>query len=181
MTAMNGQAARATPRETWDRVARQIGEVEAARRCADMLVAHDPAQVRDTLELIGAAEKMFGHRPWKPYWVRSWGARGLLYVWSDDCTSAVVQGLSDEHWRPAEMCVKVSARREIGEAGPGIAALAGHDLPRMRQTVARALGIVGDTEHVDVVRRLSDDPDRSVRAAAVRAIARLSERLDQGF
>ena len=55
---------------------------------------------------------------WKDYWVRTWGARGLLYVWDDSAAPAVVAGLDDEHWRPAEMCLKVSTKREIGEAGP---------------------------------------------------------------
>ena len=58
---------------------------------------------------------------WKDYWVRTWGARGLLYVWDDSAAPAVVAGLDDEHWRPAEMCLKVSTKREIGEAGPGAA------------------------------------------------------------
>ena len=33
-------------------------------------------------------------------------------------TGAVVAGLADEHWRPAEMCLKVCDQRELGEAGP---------------------------------------------------------------
>ena len=61
---------------------------------------------------------------WKDYWVRTWGARGLLYVWDDSAAPAVVAGLDDEHWRPAEMCLKVSTKRELGEAGPRAAVLA---------------------------------------------------------
>ncbi len=159
-------------------MAAHFGEVETAHRCAALLRATDPADERETLELIGAAGAVLDGGRWKPYWARSWGARGLLYVWADDCAADVVAGLTDEHWRPAEMCVKVSAAREIGEAGPGVAALAGHDLPRVRQAAARALGIVGDTEHVDVVRRLLTDPEPAVRAAAERALARLADRLD---
>ena len=46
--------------------------------------------------------------------MRTWGARGLLHVWADSATDAVVRGLADEHWRPAEMCLKVAARHERG-------------------------------------------------------------------
>ena len=76
------------------------------------------------------------------------------------------------------MCVKVCARRRIGTRGPGVAALAGNELPRVRSAVARALGLIGDTEHEAVVRRLLDDPDRSVRGTAEPALARMTARLD---
>jgi HEAT repeats len=114
---------------------------------------------------------------WKDYWVRTWGARGLLYCWDDAATDAVVAGLADEHYRPAEMCLKVSARYDVAGAGPGAAALAAHDLPRVRAAAARALAVVGDTEHVAVVETLLDDEDTAVRAAAARALAAMSKRL----
>ena len=71
---------------------------------------------------------------WKDYWVRTWGARGLLYVWDDSAAPAVVAGLDDEHWRPAEMCLKVSTKRELGEAGPRAA------VPRRRRRAAPGPG-----------------------------------------
>jgi HEAT repeat protein len=116
---------------------------------------------------------------WKDYWVRTWGARGLLYVWDDSASQAVVAGLEDEHWRPAEMCLKVSTKREIGEAGPGAARLAvTGELPRVRVQALRTLGVVGDTEHVEVVRAALEDPDASVRRQAGRAMSALAARLD---
>ena len=115
---------------------------------------------------------------WKDYWVRTWGARGLLYVWDDVATHAVVCGLGDEHWRPAEMCLKVSTRRELGQAGPGACALLGHPLPRVRGQALRTLGAAGDTEHVAAVRRALDDEHPDVRRHAARALERMSARLD---
>jgi hypothetical protein len=116
---------------------------------------------------------------WKDYWVRTWGARGLLYVWHDLAAPAVVSGLDDEHWRPAEMCLKVSTKRELGEAGPRAAVLAVEgELPRVRVQALRTLGAVGDTEHVDVVRDLLDDEDQAVRRRAARSLTQLAERLD---
>jgi hypothetical protein len=162
------------------RLARDVGEPEAARRCAAMLLAESPTDVADTLRWLGgtAPQTLLPNSSWKPYWVRVWGARGLLYVWHDSCVVAVVQGLGDEHWRVAEMCLKVCAQREIGAGGPGVAALADSELPRVRSAVARALGLIGDTEHAAVVRHLLDDPDRAVQAAAETALTRMTERLD---
>ena len=117
------------------------------------------------------------HR-WPDHWVRTWGARGLLHVWSEDATGPVVAGLADEHWRPAEMCLKVSTRRELGQAGPGAYALLGHPLPRVRGQALRTLGAAGDTEHVAAVRRALDDPHPDVRRHAGRALERMSARLD---
>jgi hypothetical protein len=115
---------------------------------------------------------------WGDYWVRTWGARGLLHVWDDSATAAVVAGLGDEHWRPAEMCLKVTARHEVAGAGDGAAALAGHELPRVRAQAMRALAAVGDTEHLDAVRGRLDDQDPDVRRQAARALEQLSARLD---
>lgn len=119
-------------------------------------------------------------RRWADLWVRSWGARGLLHVWDERASDAVVAGLGDAEWRPAEMCLKVTARHEVAGAGDGVARLAGHELPRVRAQVMRALGAVGDTEHVDVVRERLDDEHADVRRAAARALERLAARLDLG-
>jgi hypothetical protein len=116
---------------------------------------------------------------WKDYWVRTWGARGLLYVWDDSAARAVVAGLDDEHWRPAEMCLKVSTKRELAESGPRAAELALEgELPRVRAQALRTLGAVGDTEHVDVVRDLLDDGEPAVRRQAARALQAMAKRLD---
>ena len=115
---------------------------------------------------------------WEDHWVRTWGARGLLHVWDDAASPAVVSGLGDPHWRPAEMCLKVAARHTVAGAGDGAAALAAHPLPRVRAQAMRALAATGDTEHVDAVRDRLDDEDEQVRRQAARALDRLTVRLD---
>ena len=111
---------------------------------------------------------------WKDYWVRTWGARGLLHCWDDSATAAVVAGLGDAHYRPAEMCLKVAAKHDVAGAGPGAAALVGHGLPRVRGNALRTLGFVGDTEHVEAVLGALDDPDEGVRRQAARAYERMA-------
>lgn len=115
---------------------------------------------------------------WPDHWVRTWGARGLLHVWDDAATDAVVAGLGDEHWRPAEMCLKVACRHQVGGSADGAVALATHELPRVRSQAMRTLGACGDTEHVDAVRDRLHDPHEDVRRQAHRALERLAARLD---
>lgn len=112
------------------------------------------------------------------YWWQTWGARGLLYAWRPSAAAFVIRGLDDEHWRPAEMCLKVSAARELAEAADRAVALAGHDLPRVRAAAVRLLGRAGDTEHVTAVRSALEDPDSQVRRAAGLALERMVARLD---
>jgi HEAT repeat protein len=76
------------------------------------------------------------------------------------------------------MCLKVAARHELAEAAEGTLPLAGHDLPRVRAHAVRLLGIVGDTDHVAVVRSALEDPHPDVRRAAGLALERMVVRLD---
>ncbi|HEY3528596.1 MAG TPA: HEAT repeat domain-containing protein [Nocardioides sp.] len=173
-------------------VARLIQELDAfvGRRrfvevCVDLLDGADrTAYVPELRYLTGfdwsEGAPAYDVGVWKAYWVRTWGARGLLYCWDDEATRAVVAGLGDEHYRPAEMCLKVAAKHDVAGSGPGAAALTRHELPRVRANAARALGVVGDTEHVADVRALLDDPEEWVREHAARAYGRMSRRLDLG-
>lgn len=78
-------------------------------------------------------------------WGRVWGARGLLYAWAPTAAPAVVSGLDDPAWRVREMCAKVVRLRELPDAADRLFELA-----------------------------LNDEVPR-VRAAAVRALARVGE------
>jgi hypothetical protein len=164
-------------------LAGHLGQPAVVSLCVELLEGADAQQhLPEIAYLTGIA---FGTEPgerdlaeWADYWPRSWGARGLLYVWDDSATDAVVAGLGDEHWRPAEMCLKVVARHEVGGAGDGAAALSTHELPRVRAQALRALAVAGDTEHVDAVRARLDDEHEDVRRQAARALTRMSRRLD---
>ena len=162
-------------------LAARLGVPRFVALCTDLMGGADREEyVAELGALTGhqPPERVLDRESWADYWPRTWGARGLLHVWDDSATPAVVAGLADEHWRPAEMCLKVTAKHEVAGAGDGAAALADHELPRVRAQAMRALAVVGDTEHAAAVRRHLDDPDQAVRAQAARAWQALSTRLD---
>lgn len=168
-----------SPRDLVLQLGDRVGAEQAAAWCADLLDGADVRRYVAVLPYLGSncATAAFDAR-WHDYWHRTWGARGLLYVWSPSAARVVVSHLSDDHWRPAEMCLKVATRRELGEAGPQAASLMSSDLPRVRAAASRCLGVVGDTEHVSAVEAALDDESTEVRRAAVRALERLELRLD---
>lgn len=160
-------------------LAHLLGEAEAVDLCVDLLAGAAPAEHADALPyLAGSPAYAVLDGSWRGYWARTWGARGLLYVWRDSAAGAVVAGLDDEHWRPAEMCLKVAAARELGVASDGAVRLSRHELPRVRACALRVLGRAGDTEHVAVVRAGLDDEHGDVRRAAALALERMVGRLD---
>ncbi len=168
-----------TPRDLVTELGERVGEATAAGWCADLLAGGDPHDYVGMLAYLGKNCATAAFDPgWHDYWNRTWGGRGLLYVWAPSAASVVVDGLADEHWRPAEMCLKVATKRDIGEAGPGAVPLASAELPRVRLNAIRCLGAVGDTEHVAVVDTALDDEDADVRRAAARALTDMSKRLD---
>ncbi|MGA8255129.1 MAG: HEAT repeat domain-containing protein [Nocardioides sp.] len=164
-------------------LAEQLGQPAFTSMCVDLLGGAPRERYLDELPgLTGHSwapgDSVRDPGTWGDYWVRSWGARGLLHVWHDSATRAIVLGLDDEHYRPAEMCLKVAARHDVAGTGDGAARLATHELPRVRAQAARCLAVVGDTEHGPVVEALLDDTDPLVRQHASRAWKLLRERLD---
>jgi hypothetical protein len=171
---------RPTPRELLSLLESHVGTHRAALLCAEVLAADDPHEHPETVLFLGGEagrSLLEDGTSWKPYWARVWGARGLLYVWAEEAAPVVLDGLDDPHWRVAEMCLKVSTRREL-PCGDAAVRLSAHELPRVRANAARALGACGDTEHLDALRDLVDDDSEEVRRVAARAVVRLEERLD---
>lgn len=73
------------------------------------------------------------------YWFRTWGARGLLYVWDDSALAAIVAATSDDHWRVREMAAKVVARHQLDDALPEVVRLREDQVPRVRAAADRAV------------------------------------------
>jgi HEAT repeats len=161
-------------------LAERLGRARFLMVCTDLMAgAERERYVEELCGLSGhSAERVLDRDSWHDHWLRTWGARGLLHVWDDAATAAVLRGLADEHWRPAEMCLKVTAKHEVAGTGDGAAALTVHELPRVRAQAVRALAVVGDREHVAAVRDCLDDDDADVRHRAGRALEALERRLD---
>jgi HEAT repeat protein len=75
----------------------------------------------------------------KPYWLRVWGARGLLWAYDDVAEAALITALGDEHWRVREMACKVVARHEVGAAFDAVSLQREDEIARVRAAAARAL------------------------------------------
>ncbi len=164
-------------------LADRLGAPQLVAVCTDLLGgAERETYVEELRSLTGHAwlpgDLVFDRTSWPDHWVRTWGARGLLHVWDDSATSPILSGLADEHWRPAEMCLKVTARHEVAGTGDAASQLLAHQLPRVRRQALRALAVVGDTEHVQLVRELVEDGEEKVRRQAERALQQMAERLD---
>jgi hypothetical protein len=135
-------------RSHWGLTPRQSVEIECARRSTAQVVTGCVAllQCQDLDDdFILALGGPGGHRVLddgpeqrNQYWRRVWGARGLLYAWTDEAEGAVVAALADEHWRVREMAAKVVAKRGIGGALDAVTALRGDPVPRVRAAAERA-------------------------------------------
>jgi hypothetical protein len=73
------------------------------------------------------------------YWLRVWGARGLLWAWDDAATDAISAALGDESWRVREMALKVIARNRLDNLLTRVAELQDDSVPRVRSAASRAL------------------------------------------
>lgn len=139
------------PRSRWGLTPRQSIEQECVRRgqdavvagCARLIVAEeaDPGLLV-ALGGPGAEKFLDGRTHQDTYWLRVWGARGLLWAWDDTALDAVKVALVDEAWRVREMAVKVVARNLLGDLLPEVAELRADPVPRVRAAATRAVAVL---------------------------------------
>ena len=157
-----------------------VGADVVADWCAGLVRGADPMDcAAPPLEWLGGQQAPAYTSGVNAYWPRVWGARGLLHAFRPQAAPAVVAGLSDDHWRVREMCAKVARAHEVGAAAAELHRCCADEVPRVRAAAVRGLAQVGEAEDADAVRGCLDDPDRAVVAAAERALADLSRRLDR--
>jgi hypothetical protein len=145
-----------TARSRWGVTPRRSIEAECARRGRGAVVAGcialvgggdaDPALVR-SLGGPGADVFLDGSPRDDTYWLRVWGARGLLWALNDETADgatvgAVRRALGDEHWRVREMALRVVARHELGDALPAVVELREDPVPRVRTAAARTVAVL---------------------------------------
>ncbi len=140
----------------WGLTPRQSIEAECARRGREAVVAGcvalvggddaDPALVR-ALGGPGADAFLDGSTRADGYWLRVWGARGLLWAvdaehLTSDVVDSVRRGLDDDSWRVREMALKVVARHKIGDVLPAVVELREDPVPRVRTAAARTVTVL---------------------------------------
>jgi hypothetical protein len=114
------------------------------------------------------------------YWPEVWGARALLYAWDGSAGAAVKLGLGNQAWRVREMCGKVVAARDLPYPDAVVPLLA-DEVARVRAVAARALGSIGEYEHVVQLKALLTDSEVEVRRAAGNALRAAAVRLDRSI
>ena len=126
---------------------REAIRVECGRRGERELVAGCMALLRtqpvdDALVMAlggGPAAAVLDGGPASGYWLRVWGARGLLWAWDDAAVPALLEALGDAHWRVREMAAKVVARNRVGAAFEAVGPLCEDPVPRVAQAARRAI------------------------------------------
>jgi hypothetical protein len=78
------------------------------------------------------------------YWPRVWAARGLLHVWDDSATAAVVAATSHERWRVREMSAKVIAAHRVRPAIDAVVRLMDDENVRVRAAARRAFSVIAE-------------------------------------
>ena len=79
------------------------------------------------------------------YWPRVWAARGLLHVWDDVATDAIIDATTNDSWRVREMSAKVIARHRVKPAIDAVVTLLDDDNARVRAAASRAFHAVNES------------------------------------
>jgi hypothetical protein len=130
-----------TPSQNVAAECQRRGAAGVVSGCIDLL---EGREVDDGLVLaLGGAPATYvlsgGEGGKQGYWPRVWAARGLLYVWEDRATPAIVRATADEAWRVREMAAKVIARQRVDDALEAVTGLRADQVPRVRSAADRAI------------------------------------------
>jgi hypothetical protein len=138
----------------WGMTPKQSILFECDRRSAQAVVRDCVAILRgqtvddDFLRVIGgpSAETVLDGGIGGPsgYWPRVWAARGLLHVWDDSASDAIIGATTHEAWRVREMSAKVIARHHVGPAIDAVVVLFDDENARVRAATHRAFHAVAD-------------------------------------
>ncbi len=153
------------------------GRANLVSSCVALLSGANWREHTDAIHALGGNER-WPSRPDLSYWVRVWAARGLLHVWDDSAADALRRALQDKHWRVVEMSLKVCRAHNVLRTASASVAAANHEEPRVRIAAGRALAVVGDVEHIDVLEMLCHDATPAVSIAAKKATQEMRVRLD---
>ena len=131
-----------TPRQSIEAEVARNGTASVVDGCIDLLGGGD-GTYRFIEVLAGpGADFMADQRPGDDtnrYWLRVWGARGLLWAWDDRALPAIRTALDDPHWRVREMAAKVIAKWQLGDLLEAVAERRDDPTLRVRTAAERAV------------------------------------------
>jgi hypothetical protein len=132
-----------SPQQSIERECARRGRADVITGCR-ALVRGEEVDPDLLLALGGPAARKFldGEVHDDTYWLRVWGARGLLWVWDDAATPEVRLALRDCAWRVREMGLKVIARQRMGDLATEVAGARSDPVRRVRQAADRALTLL---------------------------------------
>jgi hypothetical protein len=78
------------------------------------------------------------------YWPPVWAARGLLHVWDDSATGAIIGATTHTAWRVREMAAKVIAAHHVAAAIDAVVVLLDDENARVRTAASRAFRVVAE-------------------------------------
>jgi len=132
-----------TPRQSIERECARRGRADVVAGCR-ALVRGEKVDPDLLMALAGPGARKFldGAAHDDTYWLRVWGARGLLWVWDVAATAEVRLALADDAWRVREMALKVIARQRVGDLVTEVAGTRNDPVPRVRHAADRALALL---------------------------------------
>jgi hypothetical protein len=129
-----------TPRQSIERECTVRGRQEVVAGCRALLRGEQiDADLVLALGGPGARPFIDGTARADDYWLRVWGARGLLWAWDANAMDEVREALSDEAWRVREMALKVIARNRVGDLLADAEERRGDPVRRVRLAADRAV------------------------------------------
>jgi HEAT repeat protein len=135
-----------TPKASVEAECRRRSRAAVVRDCIDLLQSKpvDP----DFLRVLGGPPANVilagGEGGIEGYWPRVWAARGLLHVWDDSATTAIIAATSHERWRVREMCAKVIAAHTVRPAIDEVVRLMDDENARVRAAARRAFAVIAE-------------------------------------
>ncbi len=129
-----------TPRRSLEAACRSQGRASVVAQCIAILNGVEANPEFLTVLAGPAATTVLegGEGGLDGYWPKVWAARGLLHVWDDSATEAIIVNASHPSWRAREMSAKVIASHRVLPAIDAVMALLTDQNARVRAAAHRA-------------------------------------------